>query len=266
LKEISLIWRNLYREGRVIGMVAKIYAHRGASNDAPENTLAAFRLAMEQGAEGIELDVQMTADGQLVVIHDETLDRTTNGHGLVVAHTYEEIKGLDASAKFGRGYRDEPIPLLREVLELIEPTQLELNIELKNGIIRYDGMEESVVRLVKEYGMEKRVNLSSFNHYSIVKLKSLAPEIETAILYVAGLYEPWNYAKTVGAGALHPYFYSVVPEIVVEAHQFGLKVRPYTVDEDRDIRKMIEAGVDAVITNHPLRMKRIRNEMEGKTD
>lgn len=238
----------------------KIYAHRGASAEAPENTLGAFQLAIEQGVDGIELDIQMSADGQIVVIHDEKLDRTTNGTGLVVAHTYEQLKELNAAAHFEAWNRQEPIPLLSQVLELIAPTQLELNIELKNGVIPYTGMEEAVIRMVREFGMEKRVIFSSFNHYSVVNMAQKAPEIETAILYVAGIYEPWNYALPLGVKSLHPFFYGAAPEIVKGAQHAGMKVRPYTVDELDDLKRMIAIGVDAVITNYPLRMKSLKGE------
>lgn len=233
-----------------------IYAHRGSSGEAPENTMAAFRLALEQGAQGIELDVQLTADGRLVVIHDETLDRTTSGSGLVVRHTYNQLRGLDASYNFP-AYAGEPLPLLEEVLTLLSGTEVELNIELKNGVIPYEGLEEAAVRLIHEYGMERQVIFSSFNHYSMAKLARMAPEMDCAILYVAGLYEPWAYAKPLGVRSLHPLFYGAVPEIVQGAHQAGMKVRPYTVDEEADIRQMIRVGVDAVITNYPARMKHI---------
>lgn len=243
-------------------MKTAIFAHRGASGEAPENTMAAFRLAIEQGADGIELDVQMSADRQLVVIHDETLDRTTTGTGLVCRHTAGQLKRLAAPNGMS-AYRDEPIPLLSEVLELLAPTRLALNIELKNGIVPYDGMEERVIRLVREYGMERRVVFSSFNHYSVARLARMAPDIESGILYVAGLYEPWNYARTVGARALHPLFYSVDDGSVADAHQAGMAVRPYTVNDEADIRRMIAAGVDAVITDYPARMKTIRDSSRG---
>ncbi|MBC8078723.1 MAG: glycerophosphodiester phosphodiesterase [Gorillibacterium sp.] len=241
-------------------MKSLIYAHRGASGDAPENTMAAFRLAVQQGAEGIELDIQMSQDGELVVIHDESLDRTTNGSGLVAHHRVAELKRLDASNRFPE-YRGESIPLLQEVLEYLAPTSLELNIELKNGIILYEGMEEKVIRLVKEYAMENRIVFSSFNHYTLVKLARLAPDIERGILYGEGLYEPWKYATSIKAAALHAHYFAVHPEIVAGAHAAGVKIRPWTVNEDADIRRMIAMGVDAVITNYPARMKAIREQM-----
>lgn len=241
-------------------MFPKIYAHRGSSADAPENTMSAFQLAIEQGADGIELDIQMTADGKIVVIHDETLDRTTDGRGLVVQHTYEQLAQYNAAANYPDWAHKEKIPLLQDVLALLAPTELELNIELKNGVVPYEGMEEAVIRLVREYGMENRVVFSSFNHYSMVKMAQLAPEIETAVLYMAGIYEPWNYVKPLGIRALHPYYLGVRPEIVQGAKAAGIKIRPFTVDAEADLKKMIALGVDAVITNDPLRMKKLKGE------
>lgn len=240
-------------------MIPLIYAHRGASGDAPENTMAAFRLAVGQGAHGIELDIQLTSDGRLVCIHDETLDRTTTGSGLVAGQTYEKLKRYDASYTFP-GYYGEPVPLLSDVLEFLAPTSLELNIELKNSIVPYEGMEEKAIRLVREAGMEQRITFSSFNHYSVAKLVRLAPDIAAGILYEANLYEPWCYASAFGASALHPYFYSLSRSIVDSAHRAGMKVRPYTVNEEADLRRMIEWGVDAAITNYPARMKAILAE------
>lgn len=239
-------------------MQSLIYAHRGASGDAPENTMAAFRLAVAQGAEGIELDIQMTSDGKLVVIHDETLDRTTNGHGPVAALTYDELRQYDASHTF-TAFRGEPVPLLSEVLELLQPTSLELNIELKNSSLPYPGMEEETIRLVREFGMERRTVFSSFNHYSVAKLSGLAPEIEAAILYGERLYRPWAYAAGFGARGLHPWFRHVDAETVRSAREAGVKIRPFTVNEDADIVQMLESGVDAVITNYPARMKALRD-------
>lgn len=240
-------------------MKSLIYAHRGASGETPENTMAAFRLAVEQGAEGIELDVQMSADGELVVIHDETLDRTTTGHGPVHRHSAKELKRLTA-ANGMPAYPQEAIPFLAEVLELLQPTKLELNIELKNSIIPYTGMEERIIRLVREYAMEQRVVFSSFNHYSVSCLTRLAPDIECGILYDAMLFEPWKYAQTVGARALHPQFYSVDAHIIAGAHQSGMAVRPYTVNDEALTRRLIELGTDAIITNYPARMKALREQ------
>ena len=160
----------------------KIFAHRGASSYAPENTLPAFALAASQGADGIELDVHLTRDGQLVVIHDETLERTTNGSGWVKDHTLAQLQQLRAD-NHTPGFADASIPTLEQVLELVKPTGMLVNIELKTSLIWYEGLEEKTVELVRAMGMEDRVIYSSFNHYSIEKVRQLDPEAETAYLY-----------------------------------------------------------------------------------
>ncbi len=143
--------------------MTKIFAHRGASAYAPENTVEAFALAMEQGADGIELDVQMTKDGQVVVIHDETIDRVSDGTGAVRDYTLEELKKFHFSNHM-ENYENAAIPTLKEVLDLIKSSNMLLNIELKTGIYWYPNLEEKTMELVKEAGMEDRVIYSSFNH------------------------------------------------------------------------------------------------------
>lgn len=240
-----------------------IYAHRGSSGEAPENTLAAFRLAAEQGADGIELDIQMSLDGQLVVIHDETLNRTTDQKGYVGYQTYAQIARADASYRF-KQYKGERVPLLSQVLDFVAPTNLLLNIELKNSVLPYPGMEETVIRLVQEYHMEERVVFSSFNHYSIAKLVNLAPQIESATLYSAMMYKPWEYAISIGARALHPHYHHVNRDIVNGTHAAGLSIRPYTVNREGDIRRMLHLGVDAIITNYPAQVSRMLIQPMGE--
>lgn len=243
-------------------MSTRIFAHRGASADFPENTMAAFREAIRQGAEGIELDVHMTRDGRVVVMHDETLRRTTGEEGRIIDHTYDQLRRFNAKYHFDN-VEFEPIPLLEEVLELVADTRLELNIELKNTFIQYEGIEETVARLVRNYAMEGRVVISSFNHYSLVAMHRVAPELKTAILYTAALVDPWEYAKRIGSHGLHPHFLSVRPFIVEGAHKAGIAVRPYTVDHPDEMRRLIQCGCDAIITNKPALLKRVREELAG---
>ena len=133
-----------------------VYAHRGASAYAPENTLLSFQKAVDMNADGVELDIQLTKDGEIVVIHDEWLDRTSNGTGWVKDYTLEELKELEFNQNFPElGHAS--IPTMQEVLDLLKPTKLRIDIELKTGIVFYEGLEEKILKLVKDYDMESRV-------------------------------------------------------------------------------------------------------------
>ncbi len=229
-----------------------IWAHRGASATAPENTLAAFRLAHELGADGVELDVQLTADGHVVVIHDETLDRTTTGGGPVVARTLREIKRLDASN--GReGYPGEQVPTLDEVLQLVGPTGMSVNIELKNSVEPYPGLEQAALRIVETVGMAERVIYSSFNHISATQLARSSQPSRVGLLFSDVLAEPWDYAQRLDMAALHPHWKYVkfVPETIERCHALGMAVNVWTVDSPDMIRRLVDLGADAVITNRP---------------
>lgn len=236
------------------------FAHRGASGYCPENTMAAFRRSIELGATGIETDVQMTSDGQLVLIHDESLKRTAGSSRLVKDVTLEELQQLDAGSWFDPAFEGERVPTLRELLELAAPTSLVINLELKNGIIQYEGLEEAVIEEVRRFGMSDRIIISSFNHYSLVKCKHLAPEIRTGILYMEGLYEPWEYAARVGAEALHAYYYAVIPEWVAQAAERGIAYHPFTVNDTDVMRKLIDAGVAGIITDYPDRLAELLHD------
>lgn len=187
----------------------KVWAHRGASGYAPENTLDAFRKAVEMGADGIELDVQMTKDGELVVIHDETIDRVSNGKGWVKDYTYEELKKFNFN-KTHLEYTKEEIPTLEQVYLLIKPTNLTINVEIKTGIVFYPGIEGRVLELTERLGMKERVIYSSFNHYTIRKIKESDPQAKTGMLYEDGIIDAVDYAcDVVKADALHPAGYNV---------------------------------------------------------
>jgi glycerophosphoryl diester phosphodiesterase len=162
-----------------------IIAHRGASAYAPENTMAAFKKALEMKAGGIEIDVHLTKDGYPVVVHDEKLGRTSNGTGLIKDKTLEELKELDFGSWFSEEFKNQSIPTLDEVMELISTENILFNIELKSGAVLYHDIERIVVDMVKEYEMEERVIISSFNHYSLLEVKKIAPEIKIGFLYSA---------------------------------------------------------------------------------
>lgn len=228
-----------------------VWAHRGASRRAPENTLPAFELAVELGADGVELDVQRTADQELVVIHDETVDRTTDGKGRVAALSLAELRALDASCGMD-GFAGVQVPTLREVLMQLRGTGLAINIELKNSIERYPGMEHQVLALVDQEGMRDQVVFSSFHHGSVASLRGEVPATQLALLFSDVLVEPWRYAANLGVGAVHPGLHILQePGWAVSAHQAGLQVRAWTVDEPELLRAAAKAGVDAIITNVP---------------
>lgn len=233
---------------------ATVYAHRGASGVRPENTMAAFRKAVEMGATGIETDVQMSRDGVLVLCHDEKLDRTTNGSGLLAQMTWAQLQALDAGSWFGPEYAGERIPTLEQLLQLVAEAGITLNIEIKSGVVLYPGIEAKAIELVRAHNLSEKVIFSSFNHYSLVDCKRLAPEIRTGILYMEALVDPWEYAKHIGANALHPLYYGVIPELVAGAHAAGVAVNPWTVDDPKTIAALLQSGVDGIITNHPDRV------------
>lgn len=238
--------------------MTQIFAHRGYSAAFSENTMTAFLEAEKAGAEGIELDVQLTKDGEVVVIHDEKVDRTTSGTGFVKDFTFKEIRKLNASKS---GLKKEPIPALIEVLEWLVTNRLICNIELKNGRFRYEGMEAKVVGLVRHFGLENRIILSSFNHYSIVESYLLAPMIETAPLYSEHLYMPWIYAQAIRAQGIHPKYRSISDDTIRKAMANGIAVRPYTVNKDADMKRLFTLNCTALITDDPVKAFRIRKQI-----
>lgn len=220
-------------------------AHRGFSGIYPENTMLAFEKAVEAGADGIETDVHVTKDGTIVICHDEKLDRTTNGTGFIKDCSYRELSKLDA----GLG---EKIPTLVQLLDYIRNKNIILNIELKNNVIDYRNFEIKVIDEVYKYKLQDRVILSSFNHNSMKKVKVYDKRIKTGLLYGLPIHEPQKYAKKMGADALHPLFSLVMDENMVNIiKKEHVLINSYTVNEKKHMIKMIELGMDGIITNYP---------------
>ncbi|MET3576949.1 glycerophosphodiester phosphodiesterase [Bhargavaea ullalensis] len=232
----------------------EIFAHRGASGSCPENTMAAFRKTAGLAITGVEFDVHLTADGEPVVIHDETVDRTTDGNGMVKDLTLSEIKKLDAGSWFSREFEGERIPTLMEVLALFEHTPHRLNIELKSDVFPYPGMREKVIAAVREFGLEQRVILSSFDHETIREAKREAPEIETGVLFMEILADGPGYAASIGGDALH----SAIPYAVRESGQRaaaeGAVIRVFTVNSREHAEMVRRSGARAIFTDHPEEM------------
>lgn len=228
----------------------KVWAHRGASGHAPENTLPAFELACKMGADGIEMDVQLTKDGVPVVIHDETIDRVSDGTGWVKDYTLEELRKFNMNTKFP-AYGRVTISTLSEVYDLIKDRDVIINLELKNSEIFYENMEEKVLMLAEEKGIADRIIYSSFNHYSMRKIKQLKPEARIAFLYSNGILDIAEYADKYNSYAVHPSCKNMeYPGVVEECHKRNIKVHVWTVNEEADFDRMRKLGVDAVITNY----------------
>lgn len=231
--------------------MTKIWAHRGASGYAPENTIEAYKLAIDMMADGLELDVHESKDGELMVIHDETVDRTSDSTGRVVDKTCAELKRID----FGmgkKGYEGAKIPMLAEVYELIKPTSLTINVEIKCDVVVYWGIWDKLFALEKEMGMQGRILYSSFNHYVLMELRKIAPESEIGLLYDCAIFEPWKYAKQVGAQAIHPnYRVLECPGLPEGCHAAGIDINPWTVNTEEDMRMCIKSGTNSIITNYP---------------
>ncbi|WEG15392.1 glycerophosphodiester phosphodiesterase [Alkalihalophilus pseudofirmus] len=238
----------------------EIFAHRGSSIDHPENTMAAFQAAYEIGADGIEFDVQLTKDLVPVVIHDETLDRTTTGYGLVSDHTKEQLKTLDAGTWFDTQYADESIPTLEEVLVWASDKFIKLNIELKGHVNQRESLIQKVIPMIQTYQLERHVILSSFDHVCIKEVKKLAPEMEAAAIVTAALHEPLTYLRSLGVEGYHymsPLLLKEEAGVLIDA---GVHIRPYTVNEEDMLRRYIQWGCAGIFTDHPKLALTIRDE------
>lgn len=247
--------------------MTQIWAHRGASAYAPENTLEAFERAIEMGALGTELDIHMSADGTLVVAHDEDVRRVSDGKGRISELNLTQLKKL----RFNKGYEAEfpgaRIPTLQEVYELIKPTALQINVELKTTSNAYPGIEKKLLTLERGMGMKGRVLYSSFNHYTLRNIREIDPKAAIGVLYSNELVEPWNYAKYLGAKVLCPEFHIPLqyPEYVGNAHAKGLSIYTWAPNAGSDIRSLLGLGVDVIITDKPnLGLEELRKAGTGE--
>ncbi|RUL52034.1 glycerophosphodiester phosphodiesterase [Lysinibacillus antri] len=232
----------------------KIFAHRGYSAKYPENTLAAFRAAAHLPIYGVELDVHLTKDQQMVVIHDETIDRTSNGSGFVKDMTLEELRKFDYGSWFSEEFSGEKIPTLSEVLAIFCNTNYRVNIELKSDIFVYVGLEKLVLQAVKSFDMMEQVILSSFDHEAVARVARLNPMVENAALFANGILNITDYQKSIPAKSLHVSLPSAVRKPILEAMQEGAIVRVYTVNEIEHAEVLFNIGVDAIFTDEPERM------------
>ena len=226
-----------------------IIAHRGDKACAPENTLSAFKQAADKGAAGIEFDVKLTADGQVIVMHDQTVDRTTNGSGDVSKLTLAAVRDLDAGVQFPGKFPGEKVPTLEEVFETIG-NRLYMNVELTNYHTPNDALVARVVELVRKHGLENLVLFSSFFPWNLRKARLLLPAVPRGLLTLPGLLGYWG--RTFGwrgdVQALHPHFTGVTAGLVDRVHVAGKRINIWTVLAETDIKRMIGLGVDGIIT------------------
>lgn len=244
----------------MVGHRPQVVAHRGASGEAPENTLTAFRRALEMGVDAVELDVHLCADGEAVVIHDFLVDRTTDAKGLVNDLPLDALRRLDAGRWFGEEFAGERIPTLAEALELLRPVRVV--IEIKNGPIFYPGIAERVADLVRETG-HRAVTVSSFDHPVLLEVKAHAPDLETAVLYFGRPLDPVRLARDVGAGVLQPHWTYLTPDAMAAARAAGLRVETWVVDEPAHMAHVMALGVDGIITDHPDRLLALLRSRSG---
>jgi glycerophosphoryl diester phosphodiesterase len=229
-----------------------VIGHRGDKLYAPENTLSSFKQAAEKGADAVEFDVKLTADQQVIVLHDPTVDRTTNGSGKVAKLSLEEIRRFDAGIQYPGKFPNEKIPTLEEVFETVG-RRLFMNIELTNYSTPNDGLVTKVVELVKNHGMENRVLFSSFFPWNLQKAGTLLPETPCALLTMRGWkgYLGRSFGWRGGCAALNPFMTDVNAGLVFRVHTAGKRINAWTVTAEDDIKRMIGLGVDGIITGDP---------------
>lgn len=235
------------------------FAHRGASKYYPENTILAIKEGIKTKAAGLEIDVHKSKDNKLVVIHDEDIERTFIGKGLVKDYTLQELKSFKCRNKNFEDNLECRIPTLEEVLELVKESNIILNIELKTDEIHYDGIERDVIDLVNKYNLKNRIILSSFNHESIRICREIDSKIKTGLLYSKPIEDVVNYAKSFGANAIHPDIRLVSEGLIREAKKNNIEVNIYTVNSPILMRRLIAAEVSGVFTDYPDLLSEIIN-------
>lgn len=241
--------------------MTKIFAHRGSKGTHPENTLASFKEAVRVGSDGIELDVHLTKDGQLVVIHDETVDRTTNGTGEIKNLTLAEIKAIDAGSWFNETFAGEKIPTLEEVLRLLKELGFDgqLNIELKTDIIQYEGLVEKCLVLQGTEDWPFTIVYSSFNPYTLVELKQANSSQEIGLLFESKEWANKGDAMLVKE-SYHPDLKLL--DWTLEWNTKQLPLRVWTVNKDKDINRCFELQIEAIFTDYPEKALQLKENYE----
>lgn len=227
-----------------------VIAHRGGSKWAPENTIAAFAKSLDAHADGVELDIHRCKSGELVVIHDETLERTTDGKGFVKDKTLDELKKLSAGRWFDEQYAAEKLPVLDEVLKLANGKMI-VNIEIKNSPIEYPGIEDDLAKVLQNYKYPDKILISSFDHELIRRVHQKMPQYEVAFLDAGIVADVGDYADKIGAKAWNAGFSELRADAVERAHKAGLAVNVWTVDGHKKWNEAVDMKVDGIVTDDP---------------
>ncbi|MGE7659568.1 glycerophosphodiester phosphodiesterase [Bacillus altitudinis] len=230
-----------------------IIAHRGSSSAAPENTIAAFDVAVEQGADYIELDVQMTMDQHVVVIHDDTVDRTTNGNGLVKSYTLDQLKKLDAGSWFDQQYTNERIPTLQEILERYSQ-RIGILIEIKHPK-RQIGIEKAVARIINRFAYSRHIMIQSFDVHALQRIKAFAPSLRTALIIKPDVFKLTKRKLTTYssfANGLNMKKTMINKWWIDRIHSFGMEVFIWTVKDQKTADRIKKYPIDGVVTDNPL--------------
>lgn len=244
-------------------MDCKIIAHRGSNKFAPQNTLPAFRKAIEENADGFETDVHLTKDGQLIICHNYTIDATSDGRGDITSYTLGEIKKFDFGSYFSTDYKNTPAPTVDEFLELASGSSAEIiNIELKSPKKKESGIVKKTLDCIKAHGVLDRCLISSFDPRLLQEVKELDPRCKTGLLYptvqfssMMRSFNPFPTAKFINADAIHPVDVTVTPALIKSAHALGMKVNVWTIDSEKKAKTLADMGVDGIITNCPGKIK-----------
>lgn len=230
-----------------------ILCHRGASKYAPENTMSAFKKALDLGADGFELDTQLSADGHVVVFHDQSLDAKSTGHGKLHAHTLAELQKLDAGSYFSQEFRGERIPTLDDVFDAFGKRAF-IDVEIKNFSKPFNNLAEKVCEAVRRHGVQKHVILSSFLPWNLKKTARLLPDVPRGLITFPGKWGIWGRSFGFSFGdydAVHPRMDDVTAQQVQRVHKLKRKIIVWVVNTEEDLRRMHRWGVDGVMTDDP---------------
>lgn len=241
-----------------------VFGHRGASKYAPENTIAAFELALQQGAQAFELDTMLSADGIPVVIHDRAVDRTTNGSGKVDQLSTKKLRTLDAGSTFSPKFMNEKIPLLEEVFTMFKNRAL-INVELKNYHNPFDMLPEKVVEIAKRIDIFDQLLFSSSITSNLKRIRRLIPGAPVALICSNSVFGYLGRSKIfswISPDYIHPHFKDISKSFIEKQHQMNRRVNTWTVNLSTDMIEMIRHGVDGIITNDPKLAQEIKHRMK----